>query len=355
MGRQRGDIDGVAPSEGRVTTVVLGWDGLDADLVEAFDLSGAFGDHERRLSTFDNPELGKPHTYEVWPSIITGHRPDDHGIHAATGDEGVAWGNPAIAAAARVGRRVVPDGIRTRIGAMLRERGAGLDFKTPAYYRERGVDTVFDGRAGRAITVPNYATKRDERLGLDADRGAALGEFLAIGDGMEGDTVHEPRVSVPELEERLVSEATEKLGVVRACLQRDYDIVFVWLGYLDTVGHLAPVVDEEGWQERAYRLAAALTDEVAAALAPDDALLCVSDHGLKDGHHTHDPYLAASDPAAVRGVGSVLDVRDGIERVTPTSGETTDPPVRESFRADSTAASRDASEVRDQLEDLGYL
>jgi hypothetical protein len=355
MGRQRGDIDGVAPSEGRVTTVVLGWDGLDADLVEAFDLSGAFGDHERRLSTFDNPELGKPHTYEVWPSMITGRPPSDHGIYAATGEEGVAWGNPAVAAAARIGRRVVPDGIRTRIGASLRERGAGLDFKSPSYYRERGVDTVFDGRASRAITVPNYATERDERLGLDADRGAALGEFLSIDEGADDETAHEPRVSVPELEERLVSEATEKLGVVRACVQRDHDIVFVWLGYLDTVGHLAPVVDEDGWQERAYRLAAALTGEVAGALTPDDTLLCVSDHGLKEGRHTHDPYAAASDAAVLRGVESVLDVRDGIERVTPRSGEADEPPVRETFRADSAAASRDATDVRDQLEDLGYL
>ncbi|WP_323191065.1 nucleotide pyrophosphatase [Halostella sp. PRR32] len=338
-----------------MTTVVLGWDALDANLVEAFDLDGAFGEHGRRLSTFDNPTLGKPHTYEVWPSMITGLHPDDHGIHAATEEEGVAWGNPAISVAARIGRRVVPDDLRTRIGALLRERGAGLDFKSPAYYRERGVDTVFDGRTARAITVPNYATERDERLGLDADRGAALGEFLSIDEGADDETAHEPRVSVPELEERLVSEATEKLGIVRSCLQRDYDLVFAWLGYLDTVGHLAPVVDEDGWQERAYRLAAAFTGEVAAALAPDDTLLCVSDHGLTDGHHTHDPYAAASNAEALRGVESVFDVRDGIERVTPSTGATDDPPVREAFRADSAVTSRDASDVRDQLEDLGYL
>ncbi|WP_135821570.1 alkaline phosphatase family protein [Halostella litorea] len=338
-----------------MTTVVLGWDGLDAELVEAFGLGGAFGAHGHRIDTFDNPVLGKPHTYELWPSIVTGAPPAEHGVHAATDDEGVAWGNPAIAATARLARRVVPEQLRTRVGAALRQRGAGLDFKTADWYRERGVDTVFDGRTARAVTVPNYVTERDRRLGLDADRGAALGDFLAVGEGDDEGTVHAPRVSVPELEERLVGEATEKLGVVRACAQREYDIVFVWLGYLDTVGHLAPVVDESGWQERGYRLAAALTGEVADALAPDDALVCVSDHGLRDGDHTHDAYLAADDPAAVRGVESVLDVREGIERVTPASGERTDPPVRERFRGEGSAASQDAAEVRDQLEDLGYL
>ncbi|WP_121820259.1 alkaline phosphatase family protein [Halostella salina] len=338
-----------------MTTVVLGWDGLDADLVEAFDLGGAFGDHDRRIDTFDNPVLGKPHTYEVWPSIVTGRPPSAHGVRAATEEDGVAWANPAIATTARLARRVVPESLRTRVGALLRQRGAGLDFKTPEWYRERGVDTVFDGRTARAVTVPNYVTARDERLGLDADRGAALGDFLAVGEGDDEGTVHAPRVSVPELEERLVGEATEKLGVVRACVQREYDIVFVWLGYLDTVGHLAPVVDEGGWQERAYRLAAALTDEVAGALAPGDTLVCLSDHGLQDGDHTHDAYLAADDAAAVRDVQSVLDAREGLERVTPASGEREDPPVRERFRGESTAASKDAAAVRDQLEDLGYL
>jgi hypothetical protein len=337
-----------------MTTVVLGWDGLDADLVEAFDLSSAFGEHERRLSTFDNDALGTPHTYEVWPSIITGRPPEQHGIYAATEGEGVAWDDPLLQRTASLARHVVPKSLRTRTGELLRERGAELDFKTPAYYRERGIDTVFDRRTVRAITVPNYATDRDQSLGLDVDRGAELSEFLSVG-GDEGETNHELNVPLPELEERLVEEVAKKTGVVRACLQREYDLVFVWFGYLDTVGHLAPSVDAHGWQERAYRRAARLTDDIRSAMQADDTLVCVSDHGLRDGHHTHDAFLGASNERATDGVRSVLGVRDGIERVTSMTVTGDSLPLRPEYRHGAARATRETVDVRDQLENLGYL
>lgn len=338
-----------------MTTVVLGWDGLDYELAEAFDLADAFGEHHRELSTFDNPALGKPHTFELWPSMITGVEPDEHGIHAASEGGGVAWGNPAIAFAARASRSVVPESVRTNVGRALRSGGAGLDFKSAEYYREAGIETVFDGRRSRAIAVPNYRVERDDRLGFVVDRGADLGEFLDVegGEGAEGD--YSARVPLPELEERLVSEATRKLGAVRACVEREYDLVFVWLGYLDTVGHLAPTVEEGGWQERSYRLAARLTGEVHDALQEEDALICVSDHGLRDGYHTHDAYVGASSEEAIEGVESVLDVRGGIERVTDRREPTPEPEVRPAYRRESEVERRDADDVREQLEDMGYL
>lgn len=336
-----------------MTTVVLGWDGLDYRLAEEFDLAEAFGEHNRELSTFDNPVLEKPHTYELWPSMITGVEPSEHGIHAASEGGGAAWGNPAIALAARASQSFVPESVRTRIGRVLRSGGAGLDFKPAAYYREKGIETVFDGRRSRAIAVPNYGVERDDRLGLVVDRGADLGDFLDIDGGEEAS--YSLRVPLPEVEERLVSEATRKLGVVRACLEREYDLIFVWLGYLDTVGHLAPTVDEAGWQERAYRLAADLTGEIRDALTDEDVLVSVSDHGLRDGYHTHDAYLGSTNAEAIEGVESVLDVRDGIERVTGHREPTTRPAVRPAYRCESEVERRDAGDVREQLEDMGYL
>lgn len=338
-----------------MTTVVLGWDGLDYELAEAFDLAAAFGEHNRELSTFDNPALEKPHTFELWPSIITGVEPDEHGIHAASEEGGVAWENPAIAVAARASRSFLPESVRTKVGKALRSGGAGLDFKSAEYYREAGIETVFDGRRSRAIAVPNYRVERDDRIGFVVDRGADLGDFLDVdgGEGAEGD--YSARVPLPELEERLVSEATRKLGAVRACIEREYDLVFVWLGYLDTVGHLAPTVEEGGWQERSYRLAARLTGEVRDTLQEEDALICVSDHGLRDGYHTHDAYVGANSEEAIEGVESVLDVREGIERVTDRREPTSEPAVRPSYRCESEVERRDARDVRDQLEDMGYL
>jgi hypothetical protein len=49
----------------RGTTIVLGWDGLDTTLVERFGPTEAFGPHCTSITTFDNPALGTPHTFEV--------------------------------------------------------------------------------------------------------------------------------------------------------------------------------------------------------------------------------------------------------------------------------------------------
>jgi hypothetical protein len=331
------------------TTVVLGWDALDYDLVEAFDLGEAFGPHYREIETFDNPTLGEPHTKELWPSMITGVTPDVHGLHAVS-EGGPSWENPVIAAASRLARGVVPEEVRTRIGRVLRNRGAGFSQATAEHYAERGVSTVFDGRTARPIALPNYHV--DDGTAYLVDRGSQLEAFLSINE----DT-NTPKTTLPRLEERLLAETEGKLGAVHAAIQREYDIVFVWLSVIDTVGHLAPVVADRngGWQERIYRVAAAYTEGVKDRLRPEDTLVCVSDHGLQGGDHTHSAFIGASEPGVIDDVESVTDVRTALESVTPSRGSRPDPPVREAFQYDRRDDRRDASEVRGQLEDLGYL
>lgn len=351
-GRTGGRTDGL--------TVVLGWDGLDHDLAEALGLTGAFGEHACAIETFDNDALGKPHTYEVWPSIVTGVPPAEHGIYAAT-DDGVDWANPAVALAARLASGVVPERVRTAVGRALRERGASLDFQRVDYYRDRGIETVFDGRRALPLAVPNCRSDADDALDVTFDRGSALGEFLNLEDTGDGDLGHRPKVPLPRLEGRLVGEATRKLGIVESAVQRDYDLVFAWLGFLDTVGHLAPTVAEPGWQARHYELAARWTREIRASLTADDTLVCVSDHGLQDGHHTHSAFFGSDDPELTDSVESVLDVKDALDAVAPRTGaaggrgDDGGPGVREPYRCDARVVSRDASDVRSQLEDLGYL
>jgi hypothetical protein len=341
-----------------MTTLVLGWDALDAELVEQYSLGDAFGPHRRTIATFDNEALGEPHTREVWPSVITGVPPAEHGVYAVSPEGSrVEWANPLVRAAAAVGERFVPDDIRTRIGKKLRDRGAEVEERTPTYYRDRGVDTVFDGRQSRAISLPNYRTGRDSAVGVAPGR-AELWAGVFEGAGGVGESVYESKVPTAELDEHLLADTGRRLGVVRSALQREYDLVFVWLGHLDTVGHLAPTVDERGWQERHYHIAAGLTRELHETLQEDDTLICVSDHGLRDGRHTHTPLLTADDPDALEGVDSVLDVRDGIEAVTPaTDGRPhkRDPPVCERYRRESTVGEQSVDDVRENLEDLGYL
>lgn len=344
-----------------MTTVVLGWDGLDYELATEWGLADLFGLNHRRIETFDNETLGKPHTAELWPSIVTGQPPDEHGVHAA-GDSGAQeWANPLIQHAARVAQYVVPETVRTRIGQLLRARGAEMPHRGPDYYAERGVSTVFDDRRALPLAVPNYRTERDGRYGVLADRGAQLAQVLEWDSSGDHGRWHEPGIAESVFDELLVGELHKKLGIVREAIQREYDLLFVWLGYLDTVGHVAPVVDEAGYQARSYRQAAQWTRELRSELADGDALITVSDHGLRDGYHTHDAFLGSTDSRVLDGTESVLDVRAAVDAVTPTrptadhAEDDDHVPVREGYRHEATTTERSAADVRGQLEDLGYL
>lgn len=339
-------------------TVVLGWDALDSELLDSFGIGDAFGQHRKRIETFDNPILEEPHTRELWPSIITGKRPEEHGVWAAEEGGGIQWDNPVIDRLSTLADGVVPQSVRTRIGKFLRDRGERVKHVRDSYYEDRGIPTVFDGRQSRAISVPNYYTEADERLGFTIDRTSLWRDALSVKqtpEEAEG-TVFEAEISTTELEERLYSLAAQRLSVVRASIQRDYDIVFVWLAFVDSVGHLSPTIEEQGWQERHYRQAAKWTREIRESLQPEDTLVCVSDHGLRNGAHTHDPVIASDEAEVLEGVTSVLDVHDALNEVTPTRTTVEDEPVtREEYRGTVSETDQSKEAVRGRLEDLGYL
>lgn len=336
------------------TTVVLGWDGLDRTLVEEYDLTEAFGPHYGSLETFENPVLGKPHTYELWPSIITGVGPDEHGVHAATEDDSTP-DHSALETARERARELAPRRLTAAFDRRFGSRGAELGLLSADYYRNRGISTLFDGRVARPIAIPNYRVQRDYDLDIVFDRGEQFGRFLAAGErGTSSSTL---AASVPRLEERLAGEAARKLGLVRAAAQREYDLLFVWLGFVDTVGHLAPIAAEidPGWQERAYRMAADWTRELRGALGEADRLVSVSDHGIREGHHTPDAFVGSTTEDVPELADSVLGVRTAIESVTPARGTTGDPDLEEAHRTSEQARVRTAADVREQLDGLGYL
>lgn len=337
-------------------TVVLGWDALDYELVEEFGLASEFGPHCTQLETFDNPQLEEPHTYEIWPSIITGLTTADHGIQVES-KTGIDWKNPAATAVSRAVRRFAPRRVQTEFDRRLQNRGVKLDFKSAEYYERRDISTVFDGRTARPIAIPNYRVPADDELDIAFDRGSQLRRFLSAEKDGDGKTKSVPTASLSRLEERLAAEASGKLGVVRSAIQREYDLVFVWLGFLDTVGHVAPVAAdvEQSWQERAYRMAAKWTMEVKNELQEEDRLVCVSDHGLQNGDHTHAAFMGTTETGILDGVDSIFDVRVVLDSVTPSRSRIDEPSIRDSYRGNGRIQSRTAEDVRSQLSDLGYL
>ncbi|WP_239639187.1 alkaline phosphatase family protein [Halococcus hamelinensis] len=337
-------------------TVVLGWDALDHELVREYHLEGSFGPAHTGLETFDNPYLGEPHTYEVWPSIITGRPPEAHGIRVES-EAGVDWRNPVLSTISQYASRWVPRDVRTGFGLRLQNRGVELDFKSAGYFHDQGIETVFDGRTARPVAVPNYRVPADDELDILFDRGAQLKEFLRSEKTSDGNKRSTPTASLSRLEERLAAEAAGKLGVVRSAVQREYDLVFVWLGFLDTIGHVAPVAAETdpGWQERAYRMAARWTEDVKRMLQPEDRVFCVSDHGLQDGDHTHNAFLGAPSEELLDGAESVLDVRDVLENATESHRIIAEPPVRAAYSGRSSTHARTPEDVENRLSNLGYL
>lgn len=322
------------------TVVVLGWDALDYELLERFDLADAFGAQTTRLETFENDHVGEPLTREVWPSIITGVGPETHGIYGATDDDGIQWDDPVVNTASRLAGGIVPQRVRSAIGKRLRNRGARVRQERAATLDATAHGTVFDGRDAIALSIPSYQTALDRRLGLAVDRTIIWDDVLRSVDTDDG-TVYEPEVGVGELEQRLLGKARKRYGYVEAAADRGHDIVFCWFGYLDTVGHLAPAVGGREWQREHYERAAQWTRDLRDR--SDATVVCVSDHGLRDGTHTHDATFAA--PDGVSHPASVLDVRAILESLAPASGSRPD----EGYNR----AAVDA--VGDQLEALGYV
>lgn len=322
-----------------MTTVVLGWDGLDAELVREFGLADAFGEQVREIDTFDNPIAGEPLTREVWPSIISGVKPDDHGIHAMTDGDGIDWDNPLVNAASTVASGVIPHSVRTGIGSILRNCGARVQQTDSEVLDESLHGTVFDGRDSVALSIPGYRTELDRELGLEVDRTAIWNNVLHTIDTEEG-TVYQPDVSIEELEMRLVGKARRRFGFVEAAADQNHDIVFCWFGYLDTVGHLEPAVGRDSWQRDHYQRAATWTRRLRDDTDAD--VMVVSDHGLQKGTHTHSATYAAPPHAPIP--SSVLDVRDVLEAMAPAGGE-----------KERGGIEGDLDSVDDQLEALGYV
>ena len=328
-----------------MTVVVLGLDALDPDLVaEDRHPSLTLAAH-RRIGTIVS-ETGEPATHELWPTIITGLRPADHGL--VLGEGGIGWEHPALAFGARVADRVLPDGLQSRLGAWILDNTETDAFRTPAsYYERRGIETLFDGRAAEPIGVPNYVTDSDES-DREHQLRLRLGEYLDFDPDAEHTHTTD---DVVEFYERCLEMSMVRIARARRALRGGrYELVFAYTSGLDLVGHVT--YDQPDVQLAAYDELDDLVGELAADLGDGDELLLVSDHGLQDGLHTDEAMVAGTAPAMVERIESVLDIRAAVGDAL--AGGTHEPtPGTHPAATDRDADGSD--EVRQQLEDLGYM
>lgn len=251
-----------------MTLVVLALDALDTELAADFG-GGSFsltshGHMESVAHMFDD----RPHTGEVWPTVATGLHPREHGI---TGGGESEWSNPVVELGSRlINKFDTQMSTRNRLGDIVEE-------VTNATWEMATVTdpTFFDG-PGRV--VHNWpGVHRNEELHRIWD---------VIEEGIRSGEDNMPR---EEYERRVRGIAAEQFGWVREMLNHDTSLVAAHIHVLDALGH-AYSDDREGMR-RAYEWCGAGVDAVREAMAEDDELLVLSDHGMEttwtDGQNPH--------------------------------------------------------------------
>lgn len=325
-----------------MAVVVLGLDALDPELVDTSNHPNLTLNSHKKIDTIESSN-GIPSTHELWPTIITGLPPEKHGIQL---EGGVAWENSLLDLGSRIGKLVLPNNIRAALGAWLLNNTEQEPFRIGAdYYRKKGIETVFDNHASTAIGIPNYVTKTN---GEDREN------FLRRNVGALFERDPESRVghksANPEefYEQCMEMVMTRIIRIRRALRSEKFELVFGYTSGLDLVGHIS--FDRKGMQETAYREVNDFVGDLVSDLGDQDIFILVSDHGLQNGVHTHNAIVASTHPEIIDPIDSVLTVRNGIERAL----ELYDHTLRE-HRFEQDHTSRDSGDVKQHLQDLGYI
>ncbi|ELZ24078.1 hypothetical protein C475_12552 [Halosimplex carlsbadense 2-9-1] len=252
-----------------MTVVVMGIDALDPELVDPEGHPNLTLDAHRAVGTIESA-AGEPSTHELWPTIITGLDPADHGLTLE--DDGVAWGNPLLEFGSGVADYLLPDGLQTRIGAWLLTNTDTDAFRTPAtYYEEEGIETLFDGREATAIGVPNYVVDPDSE-DREHNLRRSLGDlFERDSEATGGHTSADPY----EFYERCMEMAMVRVARARRGLRGGrYELVFAYTSGLDLIGHVT--YDLPDLQRAAYDEIDEFVGELRGDLDEGDELLPVS-------------------------------------------------------------------------------
>ena len=329
-----------------MTVVVLGIDALDPDLLDEGDYPNLCLSGYERIDTILSSETGRPSTHELWPTIITGLRPEEHGLQL---EGGLTWENPLFNLGSEISNYVLPKQVQVKLGAWLLDNTEEGNFRAPAtYYEENGHATVFDGAVAKPIGVPNYVVDADEE-DREHELRKNMGDLFQLD--VDDETEHRHVTSDPgEFYERAMEMSMIRITRVRRALRgKRYELVFGYTSGLDLIGHVSYA--EPGLQRRAYEELDDFVGELRDDLDEGDELLLVSDHGLQEGEHTEEAVVAATDERLIQDIDSVLDVKAAIEAELRRTDH--EPAGKESM--DPIGAGEKGQEVKEHLEDLGYM
>jgi hypothetical protein len=297
-----------------MTILILGFDGLDPQLVEEFDCSSLTLETAGAMETLSHMK-DVPLTQEIWPTIATGLHPAEHGI---TGADQSEWDNPVVNLLSNF-THVFSSGTRGTLGD-LASAVTGASYAT----KQTEVDSLFDGEAAFAMNWP----------GVTDDR---LKEAWNIATPHKDD-------SVARFNRELRCLGIQSIAWLEELSRHPVAVGGVHVHVPDLSGHV--FAEDREHLAGAYQWLDERTAEFREAMGEDDELLIVSDHGmvtpwspdgdLANGEHSFKAYSASTLDSRPR---SVLEVREWVERHAPdveADDETFDLP-------------------EEQLRDLGYI
>jgi predicted AlkP superfamily pyrophosphatase or phosphodiesterase len=324
-----------------MTVVVFGIDALDFDLVDQDIYKHLTLNSYAQIETI-NSSSGKPSTHELWPTIITGLSPSDHGLQL---EDGVAWNSPLLKHGSRLADILLPDAIQIRFGDCLLNNTDADAFQTPAsYYENNDISTLFDECNSKAIGVPNYVvdTKLEDR---EYQLRKQMGDLFQRDKNARGGHVSSDPEHFYELCLEMSMVRTARLRrALRSC---QYELTFGYTSGLDLIGHVS--YDRQSLQTQAYKEVDEFVGELRADLTDDDELVLISDHGLQNGLHTEHAMIASTKPTIIEEIGSVRDIRSAIETELNRVNHV---PKKHSTEVVDLG---DNSYVQEQLKNLGYF
>lgn len=240
-----------------MTFIILALDGLDAGLVEHWDIEKLKLNRHREIETF-NYGFEDPYTLEVWPTIATGLHPEEHGITAKNSSD---WGNPILSYLSKFGY-LLPSDVQSRLGTYI-ESVTSSDFSLA----ETSERTFFDGPKR---TVENWPGVKDSHK---------LEEVWKMGSA---------GYSKSAFRREVLGKAAGQIAWADEILRHDPVLAGVHVHALDVFGHAytektkkdthasGKIQDLKQTYDEISNMVAGLVN----SLSDSDELLILSDHGI---------------------------------------------------------------------------
>lgn len=267
--------------------VVLALDAVDARLVEEFECENLKLQKHTEMTTIASKARGTPHTLEVWPSIATGVRPEEHGV---AGSNTSSWNNPLL------------DFISQFTGVFSEATRARL------------------GRVATRLTGTEFSSETVEKANFLEGEGRVVREWPGITDAPELIQVWKwvkeadsGDLTTSEFERNVMGTCGAQFGWVRELGTHQLNLVASHVHTVDAFGH-PYATDRERLRHFYHRL-----DEYVGRLrnAIDGDILIVSDHGMKVEWLDEDPGEHSWHAFASTTTGEppthALEVRDWVE------------------------------------------